>query len=464
MTRRYDAIIIGTGQAGPPLAGRFHEQGKRVAILERGAVGGTCVNTGCIPTKTLVASARVAHMARRAADFGVVVGGEVGVDFRAVTARMRSISGESNEGVTKWLEGMEGVDLVRGHAQLESARTVRANGELYEAPQIFLNVGGRARTPELPGLDEIEALTNSSLLQLDRLPEHLVIVGGSYIGLEFGQMFRRFGSRVTIVQRGPRLIAHEDVEVSEVARELLEKEGIDVRCEATCTRVRRGERGGVVVGVECAEGTPEIEGSHLLLAVGRVPNTDALGLEAAGVETDERGFIAVDDTLRTTADGIWALGDCNGKGAFTHTSYNDFEIVAANLFDDDPRKVSDRIPCYALYVDPPLGRIGVTKDEARRSGRKVLVGRRPMAKVGRAKERSETDGFLEVLVDAASKRILGATVFGIGGDEVVHVLLAVMAADAPYTVISRGVHIHPTVSELLPTVLQGLETLELDEA
>jgi pyruvate/2-oxoglutarate dehydrogenase complex dihydrolipoamide dehydrogenase (E3) component len=458
MTTKFDAIVVGTGQAGPPLAGRMDREGWKVAVLERNLVGGTCVNVGCIPTKTLVASARAAHVARRAADFGVVIDGPVRVDMRRVKARKDEVSGSSNQGVTRWLEGMSNVRLIRGHGTFEGPRTIRVNDELLEAERIFLDVGARAFVPDLPGLDDVDYLTSSSMMEIDFLPEHLIVVGGSYIGLEFAQMYRRFGSEVTVVERGSRLIARDDEDVSEEVRRILEQEGVHVRTDAECIRV--GASGdGVSVHLGC-EGEREVAGSHLLLAVGRVPNTDGLNLAAAGVETDERGHVVVDDQLRTSADGIWALGDCNGRGAFTHTSYNDYEIVAANLFDGDPRRVSDRILCYGLYIDPPLGRVGMTEREARESGRRVLVGKRPMSKVGRARERGETNGFIKVLVDGDTEELLGAAILGIGGDEVVHVLLDAMYAGAPYTTVSRAVHIHPTVAELLPTVLQDLRPLE----
>jgi pyruvate/2-oxoglutarate dehydrogenase complex dihydrolipoamide dehydrogenase (E3) component len=457
--RSHDAIIIGTGQAGPPLAARLAGAGLETAIVERKLVGGTCVNVGCIPTKALVASARAAHVARRAADFGVELAGDVRVDMQRVHARMKRISGASNAGVIKWLEGLENVELLRGHAQLTGPRTLTIDGEEHGAERIFLNVGCRARVPDLAGIDEVPYLTNSSMLELDELPEHLVIVGASYIGLEFAQMFRRFGSRVTVIERGARAIARDDEDVSDCVREVLEREGVRFLFGADCVDIAPAE-GGVRMGVECAEGGPDVVGSHVLLAVGRVPNTDDLGLDAAGVETDEHGYVKVDEELRTSAPGIWALGDCNGQGAFTHTSYNDHEIVAANLFDDDPRRSTDRIPCYGLFVDPPLGRVGMTEDEARRSGRNVLIGKRPMSKVARAQERSETDGFIKLLVDADSEQFLGAAILGIGGDEVVHAIVDLMYARAPYTVMARAVHIHPTVAELLPTTLQDLRPLD----
>ncbi|HIC69713.1 MAG TPA: FAD-containing oxidoreductase, partial [Candidatus Latescibacteria bacterium] len=419
---------------------------------------GTCVNVGCTPTKALVASARAAHMARRATEFGVVFEGQVSVDMKRVKARKDDIVRPSTEGVEKWLEGTPNVTVYRGHGRLEGARTVRVNGELLEADRIFLNVGTRALIPEMPGLDEIDYLTNSSIMEVDFLPEHLIVIGGSYIGLEFAQMYRRFGSQVTVIERGDRLIKRDDDDVSDTVREVLEREGIDVRLNAECVRfARRGDE--IIAGVSCTEGAPEVTGSHVLLAAGRVPNTADLGLEESGVEVDDRGYIRVDDELLTNVPGIWALGDCNGQGAFTHTSYNDHEIVAANLFDDDPRRVSDRILCYGLFVDPPLGRVGITEQQARESGRRALVGKRMMTGISRARERSETDGFIKIVVDADSKEILGGAILGIGGDEVIHTLMTAMYAKLPYTVVSRAVHIHPTVAELIPTVLQDLEPL-----
>ena len=459
MPANFDAIIIGTGQAGPSLAGRLNREGLRTAVIERKEVGGTCVNVGCTPTKALVASARAAHMARRGPDFGVLLGGPVRVDMKKVKARIKGIAGESNRGLTGWLEGMENVTLYRGHGRFEGPNTVQVDGETLQADKVFLNVGARASVPDMPGLDAVDFLVNSTVLEVDFLPEHLIIIGGSYIGLEFAQSYRRFGSEVTVIQRGPRLIPREDEDVSETVREILEKEGIRVRLNAECIRVeKRAER--VAAGVSCENGEPEVEGTHLLLAVGRTPNTHDLGLEKAGVEMNGRGYIEVDDQLRTNVPGIWALGDCNGQGAFTHTAYNDYEIAAANLFDGDSRRVSDRFQCYGLFIDPPLGRVGMTEGEVRKSGRNVLVGKRMMAAVGRARERSETDGFMKVFVDADTREILGGAILGIGGDEAVQTLLPAMYAKAPYTVISRAVHIHPTVAELLPTVLQDLRPLD----
>jgi len=458
MTVRFDAIIIGTGQAGPALAARLSDSGMKVAVTERKLFGGTCVNTGCVPTKTLVASAYAAHLARRAAEYGVAIAGAVNVDMKRVKARKDEISGHFNKGVENWMQGLAHSTIYRGHARFESPRTVRVNGELLEADKIFINAGGRALVPPMPGLDQVPYFTNSTMMGVDFLPEHLIIIGGSYIGLEFGQMYRRFGSNVTIVEKGPRLIAREDEDISKAIQEILEREGILLRLNAECmTAHKEGDR--IAVGLDCAEASRQVVGSHLLLAVGRVPNTGDLGLDKAGVETDKSGYIKVDDQLRTNVPGIWALGDCNGKGAFTHTSYNDFEIVAANLLDHDPRRVSDRIMTYALFIDPPLGRAGMTDAQVKASGRNALVATRPMARVARAVEKGETQGFMKVIVDAETKEILGAAILGVTGDEVIHTLLDVMYAKAPYTTVSRAMHIHPTVSELLPTLLQGLQPL-----
>jgi pyruvate/2-oxoglutarate dehydrogenase complex dihydrolipoamide dehydrogenase (E3) component len=458
MAEAFDAIVIGTGQSGPALAVRLAEAGQRTAILERKLFGGTCVNVGCIPTKTLVASARVAHMARRAAEFGVVRQGPVRMDMPRVKARKDEVVRASNSGVERWLKGSAGLTVIEGHGRFVGPRRVAVNGRELEAPRVFVNTGGRAAVPPIPGLEQVGYLTNSSMMEVNFLPPHLVIVGGSYIGLEFAQMYRRFGSRVTVIEMAPRLIPREDDDVSDAVRAILEAEGVDVRCNAKLARVeRRGK--GVTVHLECPGGPEEVHGSHLLVAVGRRPNTDDLGLEAAGIATDARGYIQVDEELRTSAEGVWALGDCNGRGAFTHTSWNDYEIVAANLLDGGARKLSDRIPAYALYIDPPLGRAGLSEREVRATGRPALLGSMAMSKVGRARERSETQGFMKVLVDAETRHILGAALLGIGADEVVHVLLDVMYAGAPSTVIERAMHIHPTVAEFLPTLLGELEPL-----
>lgn len=459
MTEKFDAIIIGTGQAGPSMAQRMTREGMKTAIIERKLFGGTCVNVGCIPTKALVASARAAHMARRGGDFGVTIDGPITVDMKQVKARKDSIVKQSSDGVTNWLKSMENLTVYEGHGRLESANTVNVNGERLEADKIVLNVGGRATVPDMPGIGDVDYLTNTGMMDIDVLPEHLIIVGGSYIGLEFAQMYRRFGSRVTVVEMAPKLIGREDDDVSSTVHEILTQDGIDVRLSASCIGLARSD-GQVVVTADCDPGVDDIAGSHVLLAVGRKPNMDDLGLDAAGVETDARGYITVDDGLQTNVPGIWAIGDVNGRGAFTHTSYNDYEILAANMFDNESRKVSDRITTYGLFIDPPLGRVGMTEAQVRDSGRKALVGKMMMARVGRARERSETQGFMKVLVDAETDRILGATILGIGGDEAIHALTDIMYADAPYTVIQRAVPIHPTVSELIPTLLGDLKPLE----
>jgi pyruvate/2-oxoglutarate dehydrogenase complex dihydrolipoamide dehydrogenase (E3) component len=451
----FDAIVVGAGQAGPSLAGRLTGGGMKVALVERHLVGGTCVNTGCMPTKALVASAYAAHMARRASDFGVMVAGPVRVDMRAVHARSHQVTLDARAGLEKWLGGMNGLTVIRGHARFESPSSLRVGDELLTAPRIFLNVGGRATLPEMPGIRSVQVLTNSDIVALDTLPEHLVVVGGSYIGLEFAQMYRRFGAEVTIVEKGPRLAPREDEDVSQAIREILEAEGIVVRTDATCIRLAPHAR-GVAVGVDCTSGEPEVVGSHVLLAVGRTPNTADLQLDRAGVATDARGYVVVDEHLCTNVPGIWAIGDCNGRGAFTHTAYNDYEIVAANLLDGADRKVGDRVLGYALYIDPPLGRVGMTEAEARRSGRRLMMATRPMTRVGRAVEKGETRGFMKVIADADTKRILGASILGTGGDEAIHGILDIMNADRPWPVLQWAVPIHPTVSELIPTLLGDL--------
>jgi pyruvate/2-oxoglutarate dehydrogenase complex dihydrolipoamide dehydrogenase (E3) component len=459
MSMKYDAIVIGTGQAGPSLSVRLADTGMKVAIIERKRFGGTCVNTGCIPTKTLVASARAAYVARRAGDYGVMIDGSIAVNMKKVKERKDAVVRRSNEGVEKWLKNTGNLRAYQGHARFEDQHRVRVGDELLEADKFFINVGGRASIPPLPGLDQVSYLNNSTMMDVDFLPEHLIIVGGSYVGLEFAQMYSRFGSEVTVVEMKPRLIQREDEDVSEAIKTILETERIKIRLSAECIALeKRSDQ--IVVHVDCSSGDKIIIGSHVLLAVGRVPNTDDLGLENAGVEVDHRGYIQVDDQLRSNVPSIYALGDCNGRGAFTHTSYNDYEIVAANLLDGDQRRVSDRITAYALYIDPPLGRAGMTEAEVRKSGRKALIGNRPMTRVSRAVEKGETQGFMKVLVDVETKKILGASLLGIECDEVIHSILDVMYAKAPYTVVQRAMHIHPTVTELIPTMLGELKPLE----
>lgn len=459
MSAKYDAIVIGTGQAGPSFAVRLADTGMKVAIIERKRFGGTCVNNGCIPTKTLVASARAAHVARRASDYGVTIPGPIAVDMKKVKARKDAVVRHSSEGLEKWLRDTRNLTIIEGHARFADAHQVRVGDELLEADKFFINVGGRASTPPLRGIDQVSYLNNSTMMDVDFLPEHLIVIGGSYVGLEFAQMYRRFGSEVTVVERGPRLIHREDEDVTEAIKTILEGEGIEVRLRAECIGFeKRGDK--VAVQVDCSTGDKTVIGSHALLAVGRVPNTGDLGLEQAGIEVDKHGYIQVDDQLRTNVPGIYALGDCNGRGAFTHTAYNDYEIVAANLLDGDHRRVSDRITAYALYIDPPLGRAGMSEAEVRKSGRKALMGKMPMTQVGRAREKGETDGFMKILVDAETKKILGASLLGIECDEVIHSIIDVMYANVPYTVIQRAMHIHPTVTELIPTMLGELRLLE----
>jgi len=456
MPASFDALVIGTGQAGPALAARLSGAGMQVAVVERDKFGGTCVNDGCTPTKAMVASAYAAHLARRAADYGVRLPGPPSVDLAAVMARKDKIVAASSGGVQKWMEGLKGGKVYRGHARFSGPDRVRVNGEEITAGKIFVNAGGRPLVPDMPGLSGVEYLTNQSMMTLKSLPEHLLVAGGSYIGLEFGQMLRRFGSRVTVIEMGPRLVAREDEDVSAALKEILEAEGIEVRLNAKCLSVQK-ESGGVSVGLECGEGAPRASGSHLLLAVGRVPNTDDLGLEEAGVKTDKRGYIEVSEELQTTNPRVWALGDCNGKGAFTHTAYNDYEIVADNLLNGAGRKWTDRVPVYALYTDPPLGRVGMNEGEIRKAGIKALVGKRPMTRVSRAVEKGETLGFLKIYVEDSSKRILGASLLGTSADEVVHSLIDAVYAKTPIAEFQRHVRIHPNVSELLPTVLEDLK-------
>jgi pyruvate/2-oxoglutarate dehydrogenase complex dihydrolipoamide dehydrogenase (E3) component len=455
LSERFDAIVVGAGQAGPALCARLDREGLRTALVERKLLGGTCVNVGCIPTKTLVGSARAIHTARRGAEYGFSAG-ELRVDMAAVKARKDGVVKHSTDALASWIGGMRNVTLIRGQARFTGPRALEVGGRALRADRVFLNVGGRALVPDIPGVKDVPFLINSTMMDIDRVPEHLVIVGGSYIGLEFAQAYRRFGARVTVVERLDRLLPREDDDVAVEIRAILEREGVDIRLGAECMALsRKGAR--VVVDLECRGGEPVAEGSHLLLAVGRVPNTHDLGLQEAGVETDARGYVKVDEQCRTTAEGVWCMGDANGRGAFTHTSWNDYEIVAANLFDGEARRISDRIPCHALFIDPPLGRVGMNEAEAKASGRPLLRAKMPMARVGRAREAGETQGFMKVLADADSKELLGAAILGLNGDEIVHSLLDVMYAKKPYTTISRAVHIHPTVTELVPTLLQQLK-------
>lgn len=456
--KQYDAIVIGTGQAGPTLASRLAGSGLHTAIIERGRFGGTCVNTGCIPTKTLVASARVAHGVRRAAEYGIVTSGPIQVDMKRVMQRKADIVRKSTEGVERWLKGTDHLDVIEGHARFTGPHTLQVGSVSFTADRIFIDVGTRAGVPPIQGIGGVKCLTNTGMLKLDHVPKHLVIIGGSYIGLEFGQMFRRFGSDVTIVERMPHLISREDPDVSDAVRRILEAEGLRVHTGAECIAAAPHD-GTFRITLDCNDETREVVGSHLLIATGRRPNTDDLGLDQAGIETDARGFIQVNDELMTSVDGVWALGDVNGRGAFTHTAYNDHEIVADNLLTGASRRVSDRILAYALYIDPPLARVGLSETAVRASGREALVARRPMTRVSRAVEKGETQGFMKILVDANTEEILGFMILGVGGDEVVHSVLDIMYARVPYTVLRKAVHIHPTVAELIPTLLGELKPM-----
>ncbi|TCU17004.1 FAD-containing oxidoreductase [Rhizobium sullae] len=452
--REFDAIFIGAGQAGPFLAARMASKGRRVALIERKYLGGTCVNAGCMPTKTLVASARTAHVARRAAEYGVQIGGDISVEMNTVRARAVKVTMDAREGLRTWFEALETMSVIHGEARFQDAHTITVGHEKMTAPQIFINVGARPSIPDYPGLADVPYLTSTSIIQLDTLPRHLIVIGGSYIGLEFGQMYRRFGARVTVIERSPRLASREDEDISDAIADIMRAEGIAIHTGATGLSFRA--TGG---DIEVATDGGVIVGSHILVATGRRPNTDDLGLETAGVKMDERGYIVVDDRLSTNVEGIWALGDCNGRGAFTHTSYNDFEIVAANLLDGADRKLSDRIPAYALYIDPPLGRVGMTERQARASGRPILVSTRPMSRVGRAVEKGETQGFMKIVADADTRQILGAAILGIEGDEAIHGIIDAMNAKTPYPALQWSVPIHPTVSELVPTLIADLKQL-----
>ncbi|HEY1735543.1 MAG TPA: FAD-containing oxidoreductase [Methylovirgula sp.] len=458
MADHFDAVVIGAGQAGPALVNRLTQAGKKVALVERGRFGGTCVNVGCIPTKTMVASAYAARMAARAGDYGVLIDGTTHVDMKRVKARKDKISGTSSMNVEDWLKGMPNCTIYRGSARLTSATEISVGKDKFTADMIFLDVGARPIVPKIPGIETVDVLTNLNVMDLEVVPSHLLILGGSYIGLEFAQMFRRFGADVTVIEAAPRLLPREDNDISDAIREILEGEGIKIHTDSKCAGLaKKGD--AIVATVETPKGKIDVSGSHLLTAVGRVPNTDGLGLDAAGVNLDQRGYVEVNDICQTNVANIYAMGECNGRGNFTHTAYNDYEIVAANLLDNDPRRISDRILTYGLFIDPPLGRIGMTETEARATGRKLLLGKRPMTRVGRAVEKGETQGFMKVVVDAETKKILGAAILGTSGDEAVQCITAIMYANAPYTVLQRAVLIHPTVSELIPTMLGEMKEI-----
>ncbi|MDZ7706368.1 MAG: mercuric reductase [Trueperaceae bacterium] len=460
---RFDHLLVGTGQATATLISGLPDD-ETICVIEGDLVGGTCVNDGCTPTKTLVASAKVAHQARRGAEYGVRTG-EVEIDFAAVMARMNEVRGDSREGLTSFLEGNERITLIRGWAAFEEAGVVRVGDRRIEGTNTYLNVGARARVLDVPGLDDVPWLDNTRLLELDELPGHLIVVGGSYVGLEMAQVFRRLGSKVTVLEAGPQLMAREDADIADTARGIFEAEGIEIVTDARMSSVARRDAGsgagdgdgdGIEVVADLGGTSRTVHGSHLLLAVGRVPNSDRLNLEAAGIETDERGYIRVDDRCRTTADGVWALGDVNGQGAFTHTSVNDAEIVLDDLHGGS-RRLSERDTIYAMFVDPPLGRVGMSEKEAKEKGHRVLKATMPMSKVSRAKEAGETEGMIKLLVDADTDRFLGVAVLGMHGDELANLFAAFMRTGADWHTFRRTVLVHPTVGELLPFVLDGLQ-------
>ena len=459
MAEQFDAIIIGAGQSGPFLAARLAEAGHKTALVERTHLGGTCVNDGCTPTKTLVASARAAWMARHAADYGVVLDGRVRVDMRAVKARKDKVVNASVQSLTDWLGNMEGLELITGSARFVSPTQVEVNNRRLTAPRLFINTGARPSIPDWPGIADVTYLTNTTILELDTLPEHLVIAGASYVALEFAQIYARFGAKVTIVARGDRPASREDPDISAAIRQILERDGVQFLLD-TEVQSLRPDGPGIALALRGPAGEHTLSGSHLLLALGRTPNSDDLDLPAAGLQADKHGYIPVDDHLRTAVPGIWAMGDINGRGAWTHTSYNEFEIVADNLLDGGTRSIAGRTTVYGLFIDPPLGRIGIGESEARQLGRPVLSATMPMSKVARARERGETEGLMKVFVDAQTQRILGAAILGIRGDEVVQSLLQLMTGDLPYTSLTQTMHIHPTVTELLPTLLAGLKPLD----
>ena len=455
--KKFDAIIVGSGQAGTPLAFKFAGEGKKVAFIEKEHWGGTCLNVGCTPTKAYVASARRMWDAQHGIELGVSIPEGVKIDLQKVKERKDALIRKSYEGIAYGIKSSDNIIPYKGEASFTGFKTLEVNGEQIQAEHIFINTGARPLIPE--GFEEVDYLTNQSILQLYELPEHLIIVGGSYIGLEFGQMFKRFGSKVTIIERNEQIIASEDDEISKSILKTLEEEGVEFRLNATCISGKNNKDGTITVSVDCRKGAPEITGTHLLLAVGRTPNTDMLNFPATGLSADKRGYLEVNDYLETSVPGIYALGDCNGKGAFTHTAYNDYEIVADNMFEGKDRKVSDRIITYALYVDPPLGRAGITKKEALSKGYNILEAKMPMKRIARAKEKGETKGLMNAIINADTKEFLGAAVLGVGGDEIISSILTLMYAKAPYTVFRDAVIPHPTIAELIPTILESVKKI-----
>jgi pyruvate/2-oxoglutarate dehydrogenase complex dihydrolipoamide dehydrogenase (E3) component len=451
MSERYDAIILGSGQAGNPLADALSTAGKKIALIESRHVGGTCVNYGCTPTKTMVASARVAYLARRGADFGVHAG-DVRVDMARVRERKRAIVERFRAGNERRLDSAN-VELIRGEGRFVGPKRIEVDGRTLEAEWIFINTGLRSRVPEIEGIADVPLLDNESVMELDVVPEHLLVLGGGYVGLEFAQMFRRFGSQVTVIHRGEQLLDHEDEDVSAEVKKILEEDGIEILLNANTIKAS----GAVELQVELSEGSRTVKGSHLLLAAGRVPNTEALNLEAVGIATDERGFVRVNEFLETTVDGVYAMGDVHGGPAFTHISYDDFRIVKAKLLDGAGRTTRGRFVPYTIYIDPQLGRVGLSENEARRLGREIRVAKMPMRWVARARQMDETRGFMKIVVDAKTERILGAAVLGVEGGEIMSAIEIAMMGGLKYTALRDATLAHPTFAESLNNVFMNWE-------
>lgn len=449
---KFDAIIIGTGQAGPPLAKSLAKNGQKVAIIEKGHLGGTCVNVGCTPTKAYVASARRAFVAGNSSDLGVKIKGEVHIDLKRIKDRKDSLIQDSRDGLEKMLTEDKSITLIRGKAIFVDNHTLEVDGKKYTAQKIYINVGARPQIPDT--FKEAPYLTNESILELKVIPEHLVIVGGGYIGLEFGQMFRRFGSKVTILEKGEKLLQKEDGDISDLLEEIMKDSGVAVNLQSNCIGAIKNND-SIEVSYSCEDNTQKLKASHFLLATGRTPNTNDLGLENTDVTLTEDGFIEVDDTLRTSVDHIWALGDCNGEGAFTHTAYNDFQIVNSQLFLDQKRFLSDRFTCYAAYIDPPLARVGMNQKDIQKKGLMAKVSEISMSKIARAKEMGETTGKLKIFIEEDTDTILGAIFIGTGADEYIHTIIDQMYAGASYKTVRDAIHIHPTISELIPTMLEN---------
>lgn len=449
--KTFDHIILGTGQATGTLLGKLIPTEESIAVIEGAKVGGSCVNYGCTPTKTMVASARAIHVARRGDFYGFSTG-DIEVDYKRVRERMNEIRNGSSSGLENWMKGTDNVTLFTEWGSFTGPKTIKAGSEELEGDKIYINTGTRAFNPPIKGLDEVEWMDNVRLLELEELPEHLLIIGGGYVGVEFSQVFRRFGSKVTIIQRGDQLMPREDEDVANSIQEILEDEGITVMCASEAEAVS-DENGGIELTLATGD---KVKGSHLLIATGRVPNSDTINPDAAGLETDLKGFLQVDDYCRTNVDGVFAVGDVNGEGAFTHTSVNDGEIVLDYLNGGD-RAISKREVIYGLFIDPPMGRVGMTEQEALKAGKNVRKATRPMSKISRAKEMGETKGFAKLLVDGDTDLVLGASVLGPGGDEIINMFAAIMHSQIPCREYRKVVLVHPTVSELMPWVLDGLK-------